>query len=101
MCRAVPEAGHFDWIVDRGCLHGIPEPLCAGYVSNVAAWAKDDARLLLFCRIQIVRTDDESYERSAGPTPRQVAPGKVFWMIRRPPSGRSRSTADDARSGDA
>ena len=91
-----------DWIVDRGCFHGIPEPLCAGYVANVAAWAKDDARLLLFCRIQrahavpalfgpwfeIVRTDDESYERSAGPLPRTVAPGKVFRMIRR---GRTRA----------
>jgi 2-polyprenyl-3-methyl-5-hydroxy-6-metoxy-1,4-benzoquinol methylase len=37
----------FDALVDRGCLHGIPEQLRPMYVRNVTAWARPGAPLLL------------------------------------------------------
>jgi 2-polyprenyl-3-methyl-5-hydroxy-6-metoxy-1,4-benzoquinol methylase len=37
----------FDALVDRGCLHGIPDPLRPSYARNVAAWARPGAPFLL------------------------------------------------------
>lgn len=40
----------FDIMVDRGCLHTIPNTLIPAYVSNVSKLAADNARLIIFTR---------------------------------------------------
>lgn len=47
----VPEGAPFDIIIDRGCLHGIPEALLASYADNAARASVDGTHLLLFMRI--------------------------------------------------
>jgi len=37
----------FDALVDRGCLHGIPDELKPAYASNMAAWSRPGAPFLL------------------------------------------------------
>jgi len=100
ICTTPPEPGRFDWLVDRGCFHIIPDPLCPRYVANVAAWAKHGAPFLLFCRsyrvdrvpelfdsyFELIRTQPILYSRSVGSIPRVTGPGVAFWMIRRGPA---------------
>jgi SAM-dependent methyltransferase len=97
VCGAVPEFDRFDWLVDRGCFHVIPELLCGRYLANVATWAKPGAPFLLFSRasratrvpellaahFDIIRSQPSPYVRSAGSLPRVTAPGMTFWMRRR------------------
>ncbi|AHE99934.1 hypothetical protein THITH_04240 [Thioalkalivibrio paradoxus ARh 1] len=99
-----PEPGSFDALLDRGCLHTIPTEFRRTYARNVAAWCRPGGRLLLLHRqegeasvlIDSVRdllgSDFElerhartrqDLERSAGPLPRQTAPGMAFWFVRR------------------
>jgi SAM-dependent methyltransferase len=40
----------FDILIDRGCLHQIPLPLCADYARNVAAMAAPGAKMILFMK---------------------------------------------------
>ena len=47
VCGERWEHGHFDALLDRGCLQSIPGPLKAHYVRNVAAAACPEARFLL------------------------------------------------------
>lgn len=46
----VPRNERFDIIVDRGCLHGIPEILVECYVANISLLASPGARMLLFMK---------------------------------------------------
>jgi len=112
ICLDPPELSQFDAFVDRGCFHGVPRELKQRYVENVVTWGKPGARLLLFHKVAYNgRSDDlgalqrrlestvrttfgryfeiraapaaEPLSRSAGPIPRIVKPGMVFWMVRR------------------
>lgn len=51
ICAEVPEGGPFDILIDRGCLHGIPENLIPDYLANIKASSSPHARMLLFMRI--------------------------------------------------
>ena len=96
-CANAPAPGRFDWLVDRGCFHVIPELLHPRYVANLAVWAKPGAAFLLFCRIhradkvpelfgphfETIRVRPSPYSRSAGPLPRVTVSGMTFWMLRR------------------
>lgn len=89
--------GRFDFLFDRGCYHVLPPPILAGYLSNVAAWARPGARFLLLSRrgpdadvprlfgatFEILDAEPIVYVRSAGPRPRGEAPGTAFRMLRR------------------
>ena len=45
-----PPNRQYNILVDRGCLHQIPENLIPSYVRNITAVAAPDARLLLFAK---------------------------------------------------
>jgi len=47
--QTVPDRS-FDILVDRGCLHQIPESLVGDYVCNVAAMAAPDARMMVLSK---------------------------------------------------
>lgn len=99
-----PDPGSFDALLDRGCLHTIPAEFRRTYARNVAGWCRPGGRLLLLHRQEgeagalldsvrsLLKSDFElehhartrqDLERSAGPLPRQTAPGMAFWFVRR------------------
>jgi hypothetical protein len=51
ICANSPLGGPFDILIDRGCLHGIPEALFSAYARNVASAGRTGARMLIFMRI--------------------------------------------------
>ena len=50
LCSETLPGRSFEILVDRGCLHQIPESLVADYVRNVSAVAAPGARMLLFMK---------------------------------------------------
>ena len=110
ICFQKPSGGPYSVLIDRGCLHQIPQHLYSNYIDNVTAVSSPDARMLLFIKAyrgqlqfgdaaerakQIQRIENIfkgvfTLERSAdtyldpfdGTRPDQILPGMVFWLRR-------------------
>jgi len=97
----------FDILIDRGCLHQIPQNLVADYVRNISAVAAPGAKMLLFMKAfregrslgdveEVKLRTDWTRRTFAGhfdleralPTylnpdnPKDPLPGMVFWLSR-------------------
>ncbi|MCL6729994.1 class I SAM-dependent methyltransferase [Sphingomonas hankyongi] len=109
LCTQTLPGRTFDILIDRGCLHQIPENLVADYVRNIASLAAPDARMMLFMKAfregpvsdlleeMELRTDwvrrifagHFALERAL-PTflnpdnPKFPLPGMAFWLSRTP-----------------
>lgn len=107
LCTGTLPGRAFDILIDRGCLHQIPENLVADYVRNISSLAAPGARMLLFMKAfrdgapfgdtgeTALRTDwarrtfagHFDLER-ASPTylnpdnPQDPLPGMTFWLSR-------------------
>lgn len=107
LCTETLPGRQFDILVDRGCLHQLPEYLIPDYIQNIAAMAAPGAKMLLFTkafrdgrpfadpkemdvRTKWIRTRFQhtfNLER-AEPTylapgnPDDPLPGMTFWMTR-------------------
>lgn len=49
---ALPAFGKFDYLIDRGCLHSIPENMHEQYVQNIEALARKRSALLILHKIE-------------------------------------------------
>jgi SAM-dependent methyltransferase len=56
----------FDAIIDRGCLHGLPEPLQQVYAKNVTTWARPGAPFLLIMHAQSSRRVEQRMAQVIG-----------------------------------
>lgn len=101
--------GQYDVLLDRGCLHNIPEAMAPKYLSNMASTAKPGARFLLFYATYNWLKPGEAYEDVAQEKASRfieenfisdfdiirshrtqincgndlAMPGRAFWMTRR------------------
>jgi SAM-dependent methyltransferase len=50
ICSHVPSGVPFNIVIDRGCLHRLPQQLIHLYVANVAAACQPGARMLIFAK---------------------------------------------------
>ena len=101
----------FDILIDRGCLHQIPQPLIGDYVRNIASMAAPGAKMILFMKAfrdgRPFGDNEESRLRAAGirrafagqfeleraspaylnpDNPEAPLPGMAFWLTRTPGS---------------
>lgn len=107
LCTETLPGRQFDILVDRGCLHQLPDYLIPDYIRNVAAMAAPGAKFLLFTKafrdgrpyadagetgvrrrwIRAVFAGVFQLERAeptylAPDNPQDPLPGMVFWMAR-------------------
>jgi len=105
LCSERPKR-KFDILIDRGCLHQLPDNLVADYVANLAEMAKPGAKMMLFTKAfrgksPDIRTEarqrrlwveaafkDHFEVKRARPTllnrddPKQKLPAMAYWLVR-------------------
>jgi 2-polyprenyl-3-methyl-5-hydroxy-6-metoxy-1,4-benzoquinol methylase len=64
MCGPLPALGQFQLLVDRGCLHVIPEHDHAAYAANAAALTAPSGRFLLLYAVDKRRNPDAGAEET-------------------------------------
>jgi hypothetical protein len=110
ICAGQPSNRQYKILIDRGCLHQIPQEEISNYVRNITHVAAPDARMLLFVKafrdgqpfgdlaerqrkiawgskafagvFAIERVSETYLDRYHGRDPQNALPGLVFWLTR-------------------